>query len=268
MQMAPRLTFPSTLTLAGRVLCTLLVVIHQAHSIVITTDSSPICQQVQGQCQSTCLGKSYIFDCNSGGTFGSPTSNCQCVSTAQQPFDGAATLQLASYPTDPAACRGLTWLYECAKTLQVQVVANNMQATAATTLIPQKTASALMTPQGALASLTALPSRDKCQEPLQGIVTQPNAALVSVPTYPVGQMMTKGNTTVYLQLGGQTSACIATYTLVTGQILNLGREPPPAAPAAANATAPAESGAGSVSSSTSTLLAAATAIISLLGLML
>lgn len=180
----------------------------------------------------------------------------------------AATLQLASYPTDPAACRGLTWLYECAKTLQVQVVANNMQATAATTLIPQKTASALMTPQGALASLTALPSRDKCQEPLQGIVTQPNAALVSVPTYPVGQMMTKGNTTVYLQLGGQTSACIATYTLVTGQILNLGREPPPAAPAAANATAPAESGAGSVSSSTSTLLAAATAIISLLGLML
>lgn len=48
--------------------------------LVISSDSSDLCASNQKDCQKRCaMPQTYLFMCNSGGTFGKPMSDCKCV---------------------------------------------------------------------------------------------------------------------------------------------------------------------------------------------
>lgn len=110
---------------------------------------------------------------------------------------------------------------------------------------------------------TAMPTTSlsaACQKPIQGLVTAAGGGVMVVPNFKgVATMMTRGNDTMFIQLGGQGSNCVAAYKLKSGQIMDMGR--PKDAPAAATAKSAAV--AAVVSSAASIMLVLATLLLAL-----
>jgi hypothetical protein len=80
---------------------------------------------------------------------------------------------------------------------------------------------------GGISSSGALPTTQlsaACQKPIQGVVTGANSGILVIPNFKgVGSMITKGNDTMMIQLGGQGSQCVAGYKLMGGKIMDVGR---------------------------------------------
>lgn len=76
-------------------------------------------------------------------------------------------------------------------------------------------------------SSAALPTTQlgaACQKPIQGVVTGTNTGVFVIPNFKgVASLMTRGNDTMMIQLGGQGSQCVAGYRLMGGKILDVGR---------------------------------------------
>jgi hypothetical protein len=110
---------------------------------------------------------------------------------------------------------------------------------------------------------TAMPTTSlsaACQKPIQGLVTAAGGGVMVIPNFKgVATMMTRGNDTMFIQLGGQGSNCVAAYKLKSGQIMDMGR--PKDAPAAA--TAKSAAGAAAVSAAASIVLVLATLLLAL-----
>jgi hypothetical protein len=76
-------------------------------------------------------------------------------------------------------------------------------------------------------SAGALPSTQlgaACQRPIQGVVTGAGTGVLVIPNFKgVAAMQTRGNDTMFIQLGGQGSQCVAGYKLMGGKIMDVGR---------------------------------------------
>lgn len=73
----------------------------------------------------------------------------------------------------------------------------------------------------------ALPSTQlgaACQKAIQGVVTGAGTGVLVIPNFKgVAAMQTRGNDTMFIQMGGQGSQCVAGYKLMGGKIMDVGR---------------------------------------------
>ncbi|KAF8065911.1 hypothetical protein HT031_002972 [Scenedesmus sp. PABB004] len=100
--------------------------------LIIENDGSDLCNSNLRDCTSRCAApQSFLFLCNSGGTFNKPSSDCKCTTPppAGVVTDGSAIFQMVQWP-GPEACQGSTWLYDCAQYMTLNGLMNSLNGAA------------------------------------------------------------------------------------------------------------------------------------------